>query len=149
MIFSPTLIIAGVSAAVSAVAGFGLAWQLQAGTIAKNALEQANERIAIQRNARQTLERNQATFAKAQANATVRGIASRADRDRTINAAAGLRVTTANTVRTAADDPAVCPQSAATLGKLFDASVAQYRELAERSDRHVIDIQAMMEREAR
>ena len=142
---SPTLIIAGVSAAVSAVAGFGLAWQLQAGNISELELSHANERIAIQRAARKNIERITGQIATAQANATTRGIVLRGAVDRAAAAGSGLRVTTASAVRTIANNPAASTDAAAALGSVFDSCVRELTTLGAVADRHASDLQLMQE----
>jgi len=134
-----------ISGAVAGVVGFGLAWQLQAGNITQLELDNANERIAIQRTARQNAERHATQLATAQANATTRGVVLRAAAVSAADVGNGLRIKTADAVRTAAIDPAACSDTAATLGKLFTASTDEYRKLAEIADRHASDSQALIE----
>ena len=141
---NPTIIVSLITSFI----GFGLAWQLQGHRFTKMELTYANERIATARASRQTLERVTGQIEKAQANATTRGIQLRTDVSAAVNAGNGLRLTTAAVVRTATSDPTVCSDTAATLGKLFDDSSTRYGELAEKAQRHVIDIQALMERQA-
>lgn len=134
-----------IASLIASIAGFSLAWQLQTGNITKLTLEHANERISIQRAARATLERSMSQVAAAQAASTKRSVRVRVDSDGSRNAAGGLRIATANTVRSAASDPATCSLAAATLGELFTESVTAYRELAETADRHASDIQLMQD----
>ena len=136
-----------IASLAASIAGFGLAWQLQAGNISELKLETANERIATARATRQTLERVTGQNATAQANATASGIRLRADVASATSVGNGLRVTTSSAVRTAAQDPSVCSDTAATLGELLDSVSAERRELAEKAQRHTIDIQALMERQ--
>ena len=133
---------------ISAAAGFGLAWQLQAHQITKQDLSHANERIATARASRQTLERVTRQIETAQANATVRGIHLRTELASAVNAGNGLRIQTKNSVLAATSDARLCSDTAATLGELLDSVSTERRELAEKADRHVIDIQALMERQA-
>jgi len=142
-----TLIAALVSAAVSGAAGFGLAWRLQTATINSIELESANERISQQRTARQNTERLMAQYASAQSNATVRAITLRRDAVSAADVGSGLRLKTADAVRTAASDPALCSDTATALGELLTTVSTERRELAEKADRHVIDIQALIERQ--
>ena len=133
------------SVAAGIAAGFGLAWQLQAWSITQMELDHANERISLQRTARQNAERYVAQISAAQANATTRAVVLRAAADRTRDAGNGLRIKTADAVRTAASDPAACSDTAATLGKLFTAGTDEYRKLAEIADRHASDAQTLIE----
>ena len=142
---NPLLIASLISAALAGSAGFGLAWKLQAGTIAENELEQANERTTIQRAARATLERAMRQNSTSQANAAARGIRNRAAAAGAADIAGGLRIATDSAVRTAATDPAACSDAAASLGAVLTASVKEYRELAEVCDRHVSHIQTLTE----
>lgn len=135
-----------ISSLITSFIGFGLAWQLQGHRVTKMELTYANERIAAARASRQTLERVTGHIQTAQANATVRGIQLRTDIASAGNAGNGLRSTTAAVVRTAISDPAVCSDTAATLGELLNTVSTERRELAEKADRHVIDIQALIER---
>ncbi len=138
-----------VASLMAAVAGFltgaGLAWQLQAGNITEMELNHANERMAIQRAARATLERSMSQVAAAQAAAAKRSVRVRVDSAGSRNAAGGLRIATEAAVRSAADDPATCSHTAASLGELFTESITAYRELAETADRHASDIQLMQD----
>ena len=143
MIPTPLLITGTAGIAV----GFGLAWQLQAGNISELELTHANERAATGRANRAQAERRVTQYAEAQSRATSRGIALRTAVAGAVSAGSGLRVATATAVRAAADTPALCPDTAAALGELLGTSATAYRELAEVCDRHVIDIQALTERE--
>lgn len=137
-----------IASVVSVIAGFSLAWQLQAHQILKKELIYAQDRIATARASRQTLERVTRQIETAQANATVRGIHLRTELASAVNAGNGLRIQTKNSVLAAASDARLCSDTAATLGELLDSVSTERRELAEKADRHVIDIQALMERQA-
>lgn len=130
---------------VSAAAGFGVAWSLQAQQITKQELGHANERIAIQRVARQTLERVTNQLAAAQATATKRNVRVRADSDRSRNAAGGLRVATETTVRTVASDPATCNSIIAAYSAVVAASSEFIQAVARDADQCHNDLQLMQE----
>lgn len=140
-----TLLASAIAAAVAGVAGFGLAWQLRAGNISEIQLEHANERIAIQRAARQTLERVTGQIATAQVAARKRDVRVRVDSDRAGNAGNGLRLASTATVRSAADDPDACNSIIAA----YDAVVAEgsefIREVAASADQCHSDLQTLTE----
>jgi antitoxin component of MazEF toxin-antitoxin module len=142
---TPTLIITAVSAAIAGVAGFGLAWQLQAGNISEINLEHANERITIQRAARQTLERHQATLAEAQADAAKRNVRVRTDADNSRNAGNGLRIASVATVRAAADDPSTCNSIITAYDAVVSASADFIRDVSRDADQCHSDVQMMQE----
>jgi len=130
------------ASALAGIAGFGLAWQLRAGTIESMKLEQANERIAIQRAARAAIDRATVQITRAQTESATRAIALRADADAARGELDRLRDATA-TVRTPADDAAACADRTAAIGKLLNQCAAAYQELGERADRHVNDIRTL------
>ena len=136
------------AAIVSATASAVVTWNLQAHQITKMELTHAHERIAAARASRAALERVTRQIETAQANATVRGIHLRTELASAVNAGNGLRIQTKNSVLAATSDARLCSDTAATLGELLDSVSTERRELAEKADRHVIDIQALMERQA-
>ena len=142
---NPLLIATLISGAISAVVGFGLAWQLQAGHITQLKLDQSDERSSIQRTARQNLERYMQTVSTAQANATTRSVALRTAADRTRDVGNGLRLQTATTVRTAASDPAASADAAAALGAVFNQCSTELESMGEVADRHASDAQTLVE----
>ena len=134
---------------VIASAAFGTAWQLQELTITQIKLEATNEHIASQRVARIDAEKRVTSVLVAQNNATVSAIKLRADVAGTVTVGNGLRIQTTTAVRTAASDPSLCSDTAIALGELFNDSSQAYVDLAEQAQRHIIDIQALIEREAK
>ena len=138
----PLTIIAG---AVAAVVGFGLAWQLQAGNITQIELDAANDRIALQRTARQNAERYVAQVATAQANATTRGVVLRAAAASASYVGDGLRIKTADAVRSAASDPAASADAAAALGAVFNQCSAELESMGAVADRHASDAQTLVD----
>ena len=122
------LIIALVSAIVSGIAGFAMAWQLQAGNITEIRLHHANERMAIQRAARTTLERSMSQVAAAQAAAAKRSVRVRVDSDGSRNAGNGLRLASIAAVRSSEADPAACN----SIISAYDAVVASSSEFIQR-----------------
>ena len=140
-----SLITSAIGGAVGIAAGFGLAWQLQAHTITQIHLDTVNERISIQRANRTATEGLMQRIQSAQANATARVVNLRTAVDRTRDVGLGLRVKTADTVRSAASDPAACSDAAAALGAIFDNAVTELTSLAAIADRHASDVQMMQE----
>jgi hypothetical protein len=134
-----------IATVISAAAGFGLAWNLQAHQLTKKDLNHAQERIEIQRAARATLERNMSQVATAQAASAKRGIRIRTDVDSSRNAGNGLRIASASAVRAAAESVDTCPVATAALAAVFDQCVGELQTLAERADGHVSDIQTLTE----
>ena len=139
------LIIAAVSAVLSGLAGFALAWQLQSATITQKDLDYANERLAVQTSIATALEANQRQIAQAQSRAAARGISNRAAAAGAGAAAERLRSATSATVAAASTTPAACPDATAALGAVFSQCAAELGALAEIADRHASDVQLMQD----
>ena len=108
-------IIAYLAAAASLFgSGFGTAWKWQAANITQMELSRANERIAIQRQARATLERNMSAVTTAQAKAAERVVRLAADNARAASALDRLRDTSSAALRAAAGDLDACTTSLAS-----------------------------------
>ena len=121
--------------------GSGVGYQLQASRIASIQLElkneqldRANERIAIQRAARATLERNMQAVSKAQDVAASRLVAIAADRDRAHSQLDRLRDTSAAAVRNASAGIDACTSAVATYDQLFTGCSARLVEVAGDAD---------------
>ena len=140
-----TLLTTAIAAALAGAAGFGLAWQLQAGNISELELNHANERIAVQTSIATALEENTRQIAAAQAASTKRTVRIRADVRAAGDAGNGLRLTTATTLRAAAESTDTCPVATAAIAAVFDQCVGELQTLAERADGHVSDIQTLTE----
>jgi preprotein translocase subunit SecF len=140
-----TLIIALVSAIVSGIAGFALAWQLQTGNIAKLELEQKDERISIQRAARTTLERSMSQVAAAQAASANRNVRVRVDSDRAGNAGNGLRLASTSAVRAAEDFTDACRAVIAAYDTVVATGSGLLREVARAADQCDSDLQLIQE----
>ena len=134
-----------ISGAVAGAVGFGLAWQLQNGAITKLELEHANSRIESQRTARTQAERLTAQLATAQNNATTRGVVLRADADRTRDIGNGLRIKTADTVRSAASDPAACNAIVSAYDSILSEGGGFIQEVASGLDQCQSDLTLMKE----
>lgn len=137
--------IAVITSLIASIAGFGLAWQLQGHQITKLNLEHANERITIQRAARQTLERYQATLAEAQADSAKRNVRVRTDADGSRNAGNGLRIASTATVRAVEADPSTCNSIITAYDAVVAAGEEFIREVARDADQCHSDIKMMQD----
>ena len=131
---------------LSAAAGFGAAWQLQAHQITKLKLEHTNERISVARANRIVVERATLKLAKAQENyasATERSRRERADANDFV---AGLHDATAAAVRDAGTSAEACNRQVASFAVVFDQCSGAVVDMAE----HAQDwyIEAMRQHEA-
>lgn len=132
-----------ITSLVSAAIGFGVAWQLQGHQILKLELGHTNERIAIERQARTTIERLSQQRDQAQASATARAIDLRHSADGARAELDGLQHATENTVRTASTNADACLERTAATAGLLNQCAREYQTLAERADRHVSDIKTL------
>jgi len=139
--FLPSLIVAG----FTAVAGFGLAWQLQADNITQLKLEQTNERLAQQRAVHQVKERQLDAVVKAQNNAATRTAVLRRESNDSRTAAQRLLDQSADSLRAASTSLEACTATAATLSVISNQCTTRYSELGEKAQGHVSDIQTMIE----
>ncbi len=105
-------------AAIATAAGIAIGYQLQNGRVNAAKLElkneqidRANERIAIQRAARQVAERLASQVIKAQNDAAARNVRLAADRSSAADAGSGLRIASTDTLRTSAADLEACTRS--------------------------------------
>ena len=134
-----------IAAAISAAAGFGLAWQLQAGNISEIQLGYANEREAVQHSIRTALEANQRQVAAAQTDAAKRNVRVRVDADGSRNAGLGLRIASTAAVRTANDDPSTCGAIIAAYSAVVAASSDFIERVARDADQCHSDVQLMQD----
>ena len=134
-----------IAASIAAILGFGTAWQLQAGNITQLELKAANERIAIQRASRQVIERQTAQLATAQSNAAGRAVVLRRDVRSAALVGDGLRIKTADAVRSANDDPATCNTIVAAYSAVVDSSSRFIQDVSADADRCHIDLELMRE----
>jgi len=137
--------IALITSAIAATAGFALAWNLQAHQITKLTLEHTNERIAIQRTARATIERTTTAVIQAQNNAAARVSVLRRESDAARVSVDGLRDDLDVTRRAAATTIDACNRHANTVSKLLIASATVNRELAQACDGHASDVRTLTE----
>lgn len=143
-----TLIKYAVIVAACFAGGFGAAWKWQAANITQMELEAAHDLIESQADARDDAEGRIAAITATQNNTQTRLRTVSDDRSRADLVGNGLRITTAEAVRSSAEDATLCSDTAATLGELLNTVSAERRELAEKADKHVIDVKALKEREA-
>ena len=108
-----TILSALISAAIAGAVGFGAAWKWQAANITQIELRQANERIAVQRQARTALELSMQRVSQAQAKAADRAVLLAADNARATDAIDSLRTASASALRSAANDINACSASLA------------------------------------
>jgi hypothetical protein len=129
----------------SATAGFALAWNLQAHQLTKLTLEHANERIAIARANRATIERTSNAVIQAQNAAAGRVAVLKRDADTVRAAAGGLRDDLDATRRAAATTIDACNRHSATVSELLVEAVGVGRELAQACDGHASDVRTLTE----
>jgi len=130
---------------VSSVAGFALAWNLQAHQITKMELTHANERISIQRAARATIERTSNAVIQAQNAAAGRVAVLRRESDSVRVSVDGLRDDLDVTRRAAVATIDACNRHAATVSKLLVESATVNRELAQACDGHASDVRTLVD----
>ena len=140
-----TLIIAAISAALSGLAGFGLAWQLQSANITELNLKAANERIASDRASRAILERVTGQIAQAQNDATTRAAVLRRELDASRAAYDRVRNTSTATVRAASTSPDACPRIASTYDLVFTECTSALQTLAGDADQLRSDLTLMQD----
>ncbi len=131
-------------AAIGIAIGTGLGWQLQAGRIASIQLElqneqldRANERIAIQRASRNTIERNMSAVTAAQDAAATRNDRLAADLQRSRNELGRLQDASATAMRNASAGLAACTSTLATHSKLLGQCAERYSAVAGDADQWV------------
>ena len=134
-------LITSIIAAVCIAIGTGLGWQLQAGRIntitqeLKNEqLDRANERIAIQRASRNTIERNMSAVKQAQVDAAARNDRLAADLRRTTGQLDSLRIASETAVRNANSGIAACTSTLATHAQLFGQCSSELVKVAGEAD---------------
>lgn len=140
-----TLLTTAIAAGFAGVAGFGLAWQLQAGNITQLELDHAQQRIEIARANRVAAERATSAVAVAQNNAAGRAVVLRRDADGSRNAGNGLRIASTAAVRTATDDPATCNSIIAAYSAVATASSDFIERVARDADQCHSDLQLINE----
>lgn len=118
-------------ALISAAIGGGVAWNLQGRTIDSLKLETANERIAVARANRITVERATLKLAEAQAKYAASVENTRTERRTADATAVGLRNDTAAAVRDAGTSTEACARQVASLAVVFDQCSGAVVDMAE------------------
>ena len=140
-----TLIVAAICAALAGVSGFGAAWKLQAMNITQIKLDNANERIAVQRAARAAIERNMSAVSFAQAKAADRTRRLAADNARATSALDSLRTASSSALRAAANDIQACRRITATYGNILSDGSEFIQKMAGYADQCGIERQALVD----
>lgn len=135
-----TIASALISIAIAGAGGFGAAWKIQAANITQIQLDQANERIAIQRVARATLERNMSRVNQAQAKAASRNRRLAADQRSAVTALDGLRTASASALRAATSGLDACTSTLATHSVVLGQCSGRYVEVARDADQLVSEV---------
>lgn len=134
------------SYALAASLGFGACGVWKNGQISDIKLEAANERISIERAARQAMERYQETVSKAQNEKTDRDSRNRAAAVGAVDSGNGLRITSTATVRAAKEDASTCAKSIAIYDTVLNTMAEAGRRIAAEADQWESD--AIMQHEA-
>ena len=140
-----TLIIAAISAALSGLAGFGLAWQLQSANITELNLKAANERIASDRASRANLERVTRQITQAQNDSSARAAVLRRELDAGRAAYDRVRHASTATVRAAAASPEACNRIASTFDIVFTECTSALQTMAGDADQLRSDLTLMQD----
>ncbi|PIQ51994.1 MAG: hypothetical protein COW02_11860 [Comamonadaceae bacterium CG12_big_fil_rev_8_21_14_0_65_59_15] len=140
-----TLIASLISAVAAGLAGFGLAWRLQTATIDQMELEQANERISLQRAARATMERQQSAVVTAQNAAAERRRALAIVRRDGDAALVGLRDATAAAMRAASESLDACNRVVTTHGDILAECSSTLQKVAGDADQCISDTKTLIE----
>ena len=135
-------------AAAALVAGalaFGSAWQIQNWRADAHEKDRIELTAAQERTVHAVEQAGRDAVIAATNLARVREAQLRADAARARNALVGLRAATDGAVTAARASHDACLVAATTTGKLLNDSTEEYRALAEIADRHVSDIQTLMD----
>lgn len=133
-----------ISLAIGAAGGFGAAWKIQAASITQLELTHANERIAVQREARAAIERSLSKLSTAQVQAAARAAKLATELDRNRDELARLRNASSTALRAATGDPVTCIDTATTFSELFSQCTNELVDLANKADKHVSDIKMII-----
>jgi len=139
-----TIITSLISAAIAASVGFGTAWTLQGRTIDNLKIEALNDRIAIQRAARQTLERHMSTVSVAQTKAASRAVTLAAELAGNRSELERLRSASAASLRAASGNLDACTTSLAAHALISTQCSERYSTLAADADSwasHAVSLQ--------
>lgn len=142
---SPQIIIAIVIALSAGATGFGTAWKIQDYFIVKKENEYVEQTLRATKESAAEAEKRSSNIIAAQNAATVRERSLRADAASSRDALIGVSHATGEALRAAQSNHATCLASATALGAVFETVTAERRELAEKADRHVIDVQTLLD----
>ena len=130
---------------IAAALGAGGAWEFQANKIKTLELDYANTRISEQRAARAVLERTTGQIIQAQNAAASRAVELRRTADASRTELDRLRLAADAAMRAAATSADAAANAAATSTKLLLECGGELTTLAASSDRHVSDIQTLVD----
>lgn len=136
---NPQLIVAAVLVAF----GFGTGWTVQGWRYGAKEREHVEQALAAERLAATTDVRRQEDVIAAQNAAETRARGLRVDAAGARDALVGLSDAADAALRSAAATHAACLERANTLDQLLQASAGEYRNLAEKADRHASDVQTL------
>ena len=137
------LYIAIAISAVSVAIGFGAAWKIQNGLQAEGEVERVQQTLrTIQESAARDIRKIDNVVA-AQNAATIRARVLRDDADSARRALVGVRDAATARVLAAQADHAACIDASIALNDVFQTVSTERRELSEKADRHVNDIQTL------
>lgn len=139
-----SFILSSITTLIACAVSYSIAWGIQGAKITELELNHANERIAIQRSARQTFERYSSQVTAAQNEAASRAAVLARERDDNARALERLRNSSSATVRASADSPATCRSAVTTFDVVFAECSTRLTALAEDADRCVTDTQALI-----
>lgn len=129
-----------IMAAILAAAGFVGGWTIQSWRYGAKENERAQQELVDERSAATTAIRRQESVIAATSAATARETTLRRDADGSRRALVSLSDATDQTLRDASTSLGACTERAAALGELFTTSAEQYRNVAEKADRHASDV---------
>jgi hypothetical protein len=121
----------------------GLSWKVHSWYSASKELLVVQETLDKERLYAIALVERAGTLEKANNAKSTQLAAARRDADRSRVALVSLSGSIESTLRDAGTSQSACLERAATLGELFDASGEALRGLAEKADRHVVDVKAL------
>ena len=138
-----TLLASLISAAVAGALGVGAGLHWRESEINQLRLDHANERIAIQRQSRATLERHQAAVSAAQSDAQLRAVALRRAADSAASELDRVRESIATAMRAARDSHDACLAKADACGVVFAQCADRLVSVAADTDQCLSDNKAL------
>lgn len=123
--------------------GFGAGWKVQQWRFDAQEAERAKRELVAIKNSAEADLRRQAAVASAQDGAVRRERQLRDDAAGSRNALVGLSDAADAALRAAEASHATCLNRAVALGAVLETIATERRELSEKADRHVLDIQTL------